>query len=484
MQNLRRRKFIKSAVSGLAPLGFLANTSCTQGHRSEQVMTQDAWKKMAEIKGNIVAPIFPARDFDVRNFGGSGDDSTDCTAAFEKAIAACHAAGGGRVLVTHGSYRSGPIHLKSNVNLHIAESAKIVFIPEPDRYLPAVFTRWEGVELMGYSPLIYAINERNVAVTGRGTLDGSGSNELWWPWKGKKSNAHWRIIPGQDQKHARNKLFADAENGIPPEQRYYAENSFLRPSFIQPYKCENVLIEGVTIINSPFWLLHPVLCENVTIRHVTCRSHGPNNDGCDPESCRNVLIENCLFDTGDDCIAIKSGRNADGRRVNVASENIVVSNCVMKDGHGGLVMGSEISGGVNHVFLENCEMSSPELERAVRIKTNARRGGTIEKIFVRNLLVGKVKDAVVINFYYEEGDEGDFDPQVRDITIEDMICEEARRAFYLRGFARAPIEKLTFRNCQFKSVEKSNIVEHVHNVAMDAVYVNGRALNDFQEGPG
>src|SRR5690606_10431762 len=197
-----------------------------------------------------------------------------------------------------------------------------------------------------------------------------------------------------------------------------------------------VLIENVTVNRSPFWLLHPVLSENVTVRGVHLESLGPNSDGCNPESCRNVLIEGCYFDTGDDCIAIKSGRNNDGRRVATPSENIVIRNCEMRAGHGGVVMGSEISGGVRNVFAEGNRMSSPDLERGIRIKTNSVRGGVLENIYVRDTTIGEVRDAIVIDFYYEEGDSGQFDPLVRNIEIENLVCEHARRAFAIRGFPR------------------------------------------------
>src|SRR5205823_3301880 len=182
---------------------------------------------------------------------------------------------------------------------------------------------------------------------------------------------------------------------------------YLRPNFIQPYRCRNVLIEGVTIVRSPMWEINPTLCTNVTVRGVTINSHGPNNDGCDPDSCRDVLIEGCTFDTGDDCIAIKSGRNADGRRLHVPSENIIVRGCRMKDGHGGVTVGSEISGHVRNVFAENCRMDSPNLETALRIKNNAARGGLLENFYFRNLTIGQVIHAVVtIDFNYEEGARG------------------------------------------------------------------------------
>ncbi|MBL4826191.1 MAG: glycoside hydrolase family 28 protein, partial [Spongiibacteraceae bacterium] len=336
MININRRCLVKALASvGVGSAAFNAPAFSMAAFSRGA----DDWDKAAAIRASVVKPVFANKDFAITRYGAKGDGKTDASQAISDAIKACASAGGGRVLVQEGTYRTGPIHLLSGVNLHVEKGATLSFVTQPARYLPAVFTRWEGIELMGYSPLIYAHNQENIAVTGEGVLDGGANDESWWPWKGPRKDAHWKLIKGEDQKAARTQLFADAERGVDPKKRYYAEGSYLRPPFIQPYSCKNVLIEGVTLINSPFWLLNPVLCENVTIEGVTCRSHGPNNDGCDPESCKNVVIKGCYFDTGDDCIALKSGRNADGRRVNVPCENVVISECKMRDGHGGLVIG-------------------------------------------------------------------------------------------------------------------------------------------------
>ncbi len=237
-----------------------------------------------------------------------------------------------------------------------------------------------------------------------------------------------------------------AEQGVPVAERRFGDGHFLRPNFIQPYRCTNVLIEGVTIVNSPMWEIHPVLSTNVTIRGVTIVSHGPNNDGCDPESCRDVLIEGCTFDTGDDCIAIKSGRNADGRRVNVPVENVIVRDCVMKDGHGGVTIGSEITGGARNIFAERCRMDSPRLDRVLRFKNNAMRGGTIEHVYMRDVTVGEVAESVVnADFYYEEGEAGGFTPVLRDVEVRSVTSRKSKYAFYLRGFARAPHRRRAHR---------------------------------------
>ena len=432
------------------------------------------WADAEAILARIKAPVFPDRDFPIVDFGAVAGGA-DCTAAIAKAIAAANAAGGGRVVVPAGVWHTGAIHLKSNVNLHVAEGATLKFSTDTAKY-PIVFTRWEGVECMNYSPLIYAWEQENVAVTGKGTLDGSASVETWWGWN-RKGGAN----PSR-QAAARKRLIEMGEKGVPVEQRVFGDGSFLRPNFIQPYRCRNVLIEGVTIVNSPMWEVHPVLCTNVIVRGLTINSHGPNNDGCDPESCRDVLIENCLFDTGDDCIAIKSGRNNDGRRLGVPSENFVIRNCTMKDGHGGVVIGSEISGGCRNVFAENCTMDSPNLDRALRLKTNASRGGTIESVFMRNVKVGRVAEAVLtIDLLYEEGPRGDFPPTVRNISIEQVTSSASPRVMYVRGFPGATIDDIKFTDCTFKGIETTEVLNGAGTVTLRNVTIEpakkSRALN-------
>jgi polygalacturonase len=235
-----------------------------------------------------------------------------------------------------------------------------------------------------------------------------------------------------------------------------------------------VLIEGVTIRNSPMWEINPVLCTNVTVRHVTIDSHGPNNDGCDPESCRDVLIEHCIFNTGDDCIAIKSGRNADGRRVNVPSENIIVRDCEMKDGHGGVTIGSEISGGVRHVYAERCRMDSPKLDRALRLKNNAMRGGTLEHIYMRDVTVGQLADAVLqVDFLYEEGPNGNFPPVVRDVELLRVTSGKSNYALYLRGYEKGTIDDIRVVDCSFDHVAKPDVIDHVTRLVRRDVTING-----------
>ncbi|HEY1718625.1 MAG TPA: glycoside hydrolase family 28 protein [Verrucomicrobiae bacterium] len=405
---------------------------------------QPEWKQVPKILKRIVAPKFPKRDFVITDFGAVPGGKTDCTEAIANAISACAEKSGGRVLVPAGEFLTGAIHLQSNVNLHLEKNAVLKFSTDPKAYLPVVFTRFEGTECYNYSPLIYALGQKNVAVTGDGTLDGQADESNWLAWKNIS---------------ARKKLVQMADENVPVEQRRFGEGGNLRPDFIEFNRCKNVLIEGVHIRRSPMWELHPLLCTNVTVRGVDIFSHGANNDGCDPESCRDVLIEKCIFDTGDDCIAIKSGRNNDGRRIGVPSVNLIIRNCTMRDGHAGVAIGSEISGGCSNVFVENCEMSSPNLVCALRLKSNAVRGGVIQNIFMRDVNVGLVKDSVLqIDFLYEEGAKGDFKPVAKNVVMENITVAHTPRVLNVRGFPGAEISGVRIYNSTFKQIKEPDVV--------------------------
>ena len=422
----------------------------------QAAVADDPWLRLPAILARIRPPTFPARDFVLTDFGARADGSADATSAFRSAIEACRRAGGGRVVVPAGEYPTGPIHLKSGVNLHVAAGATVRFHTDPARYLPTVFTRWEGVELMNYSPLVYALDQQDIAITGEGTLDGQADETHWWPWK-------------KTQKPARDRLLRMAEDGVAVAERVFGAGHDLRPNFIQPYRCRNVLIEGVTIRNSPMWVIHPVLSTNVTVRNVKVLSMGPNSDGCDPESSSDVLIEDSLFDTGDDCIALKSGRNADGRRLQTPVERVVVRNCRMVAGHGGVTIGSEISGGARDVYAERCQMSSPDLDRGLRIKTNAMRGGVIENVFVRDVEIGQVGSAVDIDMLYEEGASGSFPPVVRNVRVERMTVAQAQHALFVRTLPGSPVTGLVVRDSAFRGLSRGNRLEGVLGLVLDGV---------------
>jgi polygalacturonase len=442
---------------------FVASTAAAM-HCARAAAETETARQMAAVLARIQPPRFAARSFEILKYGAVADGRTDCSGAIAKAIQACSAAGGGTVIVPRGSFLTAAIHLKSGTNLHLDDGATLRFITDPKRY-PLVYSRWEGTECMNYSPLIYAFEQTNIAITGAGTLDGQANTETWWPWKGNAKGGWKAGMP--DQKRDRDTLVGMGDKNVPVAQRVFGEGHYLRPPFVQPYGCTNVLIEGVTIRNSPFWELNPVLCKNVTVRDVKIDSHGPNNDGCDPESCDGVLIDHCEFSTGDDCIAIKSGRNEDGRRVHTACQNLVIRNCSMKDGHGAVSIGSEVSGDVRNVFVDHCRMDSPNLERALRIKSNTYRGGIVENIYFTNNTVGQVAEAVVdIDFNYEEGNGGPHNPVVRNVLVENVTSSRSKHALYLRGFKNAPITGIRIVNCKFENVAQGNVVENVDGLVI------------------
>ncbi|MFL6144264.1 MAG: glycoside hydrolase family 28 protein [Labedaea sp.] len=466
-----RRDFLRHTglLTGGLVAGALAGPVAAAG------TTRDPWLRAGQISAAVRAPWFAHRFFDVTGFGAVGDGVADCSAAFGRAVRACAHAGGGHVVVPAGRFLTGPIRLRSGVDLHVTRGATIAFSQDPTRYLPAVFTRWEGTELFNYAPLIYAFGQRNIGITGAGTLDGQADNEHWWPWKGNPDFG-WRTGDPQ-QAPARAALQAMAEQGVPVEQRIFGDGGYLRPNFVQPYRCRNVLVEGVTIVNSPMWEIHPVLSSNVLVRGVTINTHGPNNDGCNPESSQDVVIRGCTFDTGDDCIAIKSGRNADGRRVNVPSERILVEDCDFRAGHGGVTIGSEMSGGVRDVFARNLRMSSPNLDTALRFKTNSVRGGFIHDVHVRDVTVGTVAQAVLtIDFFYEEGPGHGFNPDVRAIDVRDLTVDHAQRALALRGYPDDPVHDVRLTQVDFRHTDAPSVVENVDGLVLHQVTENGQPV--------
>lgn len=429
------------------------------------------WDALPAILERIRPPSFPARECDITQYGAvpipsSTGAGRDATPAIRRAIADCATKGGGRVLVPTGTFSTGALHLRSNIELHLAEGATLRFSPDPTQYLPVVLTRWEGIECMSYSPLIYARDAQNIAVTGKGTLDGSASDDNWWRWA--RRGPQGKSLAARDVAE----LNRMSEQGVPVEQRVFGAGHYLRPSFIQVYASRNVLIEGVKIVRSPMWEIHPVLSENVTIRGVQIVSHGPNNDGANPDSSRDVLIEQCLFDVGDDCIAIKSGRNEDGRRVARPAENIIVRSSTMRDGHAGVAIGSEISGGARNIFIEGNRMDSPNLERALRLKSNARRGGTIDGVYLRNVAVGQVSEALLtIDFQYEEGPRGNFPPTARNIWIENVVAENSPRLFYIAGLERATIDAIRVKNTRILAATAAEVIEHAGRIELENVVI-------------
>lgn len=438
-----------------------------------------AWdeEEYKRIEQSIKAPSFPQKDFLITKYGAkTTNTAAKNQKAINKAIAACSKKGGGRVIVPAGTFLTGAITMLSHVNLVVEKDAVLKFAFEPDLY-PIVPTRWEGIDCLNLSPCIYAYKQTDIAVTGEGTIDGSGANDTWWPWNG---NPHFGFKEGMISQRggSRARLLKNAEDGVPMDQRIFTKEDGLRPQLINFYLCENILMENLTLLNSPFWVIHPLLSKNITVRGMKIINDGPNGDGCDPESCDGVLIENCYFNTGDDCIAIKSGRNNDGRLWDKPSENIIIRNCEMKNGHGGVVIGSEISGGCRNVYAENNVMDSPELERVVRIKTNTCRGGVIENINARNIKVGVCKESVLkINLDYEPKEVccRGFVPTVRNVNIENITCEKSKYGVQIIALdSVCNVYDINVKNCHFNGVKDGNFSSgQTRDVRFDNLFING-----------
>ncbi|WP_343614742.1 glycoside hydrolase family 28 protein [Flavobacterium sp.] len=465
----------KSIVS--ACVMVVLTISCSK--KTTSVSESDPWRRMEFIIKNLPKTNFQDKTYNIDDFGAVADGKTLNTQAFQKAIQTCSSNGGGKVLVPNGKYLTGAIHLESNVNLHLEDQAEILFSLNPKDY-PIVHTSWEGTEVMNYSPLIYAKNKTNVAITGKGTLNGQADNTNWWIWSGGKNYGWKKGIPSQNDPQNREVLVDMAERGTPVNERVFGEGRYLRPNFIEFFECNTVLVKDITVINAPFWILHPIKTNNMIIDGVTVNSHGPNNDGCDPEYSQNIIIRNCTFNTGDDCIAIKAGRDADGRRVAIPSKNIIVQNCKMIDGHGGVVIGSEISAGVNNVFVENCVMDSPNLDRAIRIKTNSKRGGIIEDVFVRNLEVGTVKECVLkLNMFYNVygSQTGNFIPTIRNIHLENVnVKNGGKYSIWAEGYEQSPVENITLTNVKIEKVDSIYLLKNVKNLKFNNTYINGNKV--------
>ena len=436
-----------------------------------------------QIEQSIRVPQFAQKDYVITKFGAKpANTAAKNQKAIQKAIDQCSKKGGGRVIIPAGQkFLTAAIQLKSGVNLVVEEGAVLEFAFEPELY-PIVPTRWEGLDCWNLSPLIYAYQAKDIAITGKGTIDGGGSNETWWPWCGNKRFGMKEGGIAQNQ-GARARLLKYAEDGVPMDERRFGPTDGLRPQMINLNRCEGILIEDVTLLRSPFWVIHPLLSTDITVRGVHINNDGPNGDGCDPESCDRVLIENCFFNTGDDCIAIKSGRNNDGREggqgkfAGTPSKNIIIRSCKMQNGHGGVVIGSEISGGCQNVYAENCEMDSPNLDRVLRIKTNSCRGGIIENINVRNITVGQCGEAVLkVNTDYEPREVccRGFYPIVRNVLMENVTCQKSKYGVMIVGYQDSQlaytVNNITVRNCQFNGVYNKPI--HQIGLAQDITYDN------------
>lgn len=470
MSSVSRRDFLaRSSLGLIAAAAWPSRAHAALARRHEEGLPDPAWEEVDRILARIRPPTFADREYRLPSFGARGDGRSDAREAFARAIDRCAAEGGGRVVVPPGTWWvEGPIHLKSNVHLVVEEGATIRFTPDPARYLPMVLTRWEGTELFNYSPLIYAYQAHNVAITGRGTIDGN-SKETFATWKPSQTEAQLRLRQmGSDR--------------VPVHQRVFGEGHWLRPSMIQLYGCRNVQVEGVTILDSPFWILHPVHCQNVIARDLRMDSWNHNNDGVDPDSTSDVLIERCTFNTGDDGVAVKSGRDADGWRVGQPSENIVVRDCRMNSKANGLVIGSEMSGGARNVFMENCRIGTVE-NTAIYFKSNLDRGGTVERIRIRNVTVEDARKYFIHFTTDYHGYRGGNAPTTfRDIALENITCEKAGVGIYVVGAPTAPLRDVRLTDVHVRQAEVPYRIRHVEDLRLEEVYANGAPVTPAAAG--
>lgn len=452
----------------------------------------DGWNEAEyrAIERSIEQPKIAKRTVVITKFGAKTTASAvQNQQAIHRAIAYLAKQGGGKVVVPAGNWQTGALRLASGIELVVSKDALLQFVFDRLLY-PLVKTSWEGMMCWNYSPCIYSYGADDVVVSGEGTIDGGGSNETWWPMCGKQVFGYVKGVTKEAQvSGSRRRLQQLAEDDVPWDERRFGLGQGLRPQLINFVKGNRVRVSGVTLLHSPFWVIHPLLCKNVTVDSVKIWNEGPNGDGCDPEACENVLIQNTHFHTGDDCIAIKSGRNNDGRMWNKPSRNIIIRNCVMEDGHGGIVIGSEISGGCKNVYAEDCTMDSPHLDRVLRIKTNNCRGGRIENINMRRVKVGQCKEAVVkINLDYEPEEPcyRGFEPEVRDVNIEDVTCRKSAYGVLIVG--RDSVENVSdirLKDCVFNGIGRENvrITGKTRNVKFDNVMMNGSLVLASEDRP-
>jgi polygalacturonase len=464
---INRRALFKMAGAGALAAPLLGTGTASAATRSAPSVPGRLPADAAadRIVASVRRPRFRARNFPVTDFGATvsvaGNGTTDCTAAFRAAITACSRSGGGHVIVPPGTFLTGAIHLLSDVDLHLEKGSEIRFSQDPNAYLPAVFTRWQGIELMNYSPFIYSYGQRNIAVTGAGTLNGQADATHWWNWKSLETPDF-------------NALETMANDNVPVSQRVFGAGHHLPPPMIQPFASENVLLEGVTVINSPFWHLNPNLCNNVTVSGLTISSTGPNTDGCDPESCDGVVIENVTFDTGDDCIAIKSGRDADGRRVNAGCQNVVIQNCDFANGHGGITIGSEMTGGVRNVYGRDLTMNSANLQAGHRIKTNTLRGGYVRNTNVYRVTAGTVGGPLLLIQGNYSAQTGAFPPDVTDINLTDWTVDSCAGIWSIVGASASdPVGTVTLDEITVTTSSAANSAQYISDLVVKDVTVGG-----------
>jgi len=486
--SLRQKIFKMRAYTSIL-LGISAILGMTTGcqKQKDEAITPSMDLAIHQIVSQIQTTHFPDRTFVVRVPG-----EADALAVLQEAIDSCSAQGGGIVVVEEGEYNlNGTLWMKSNVNLHLKVGAFLKFSGRGDDYLPVVPTRWEGTELMGRSAMIYANGAENIAITGRGGIHGRGGEEMaWWgmppgaiEFEENIHGTHGETVEKPDvdrlrewgSRQEREKEKGEGKNED-EELLTFGEGTFLRPCLVEFRDCKRVLVEGVTLRDSPFWCLHPLYCQDVIIRGISIWSYHPNNDGCDPESSERVLIEDCFFKTGDDAVAIKSGRDADGRRVNKPSRDIVIRRCSFQSNCNGLCIGSEMSGGVENIYMDSVMIGN--VKNALLFKSNKDRGGFIRNVWVRNVEVESTAGAVLRfenNYFGYRG--GNFPAQYEDFHIEHVHAARCQSyAIYYDGLAELPMRRIAVDSLVVDSSALAHYLFHTEDCTFARTWVNGEPI--------
>lgn len=452
----KAKLIIITSLIFIAVLGLVYRKNSKNNLASEN----SAWEKFKQ-SDEIPFPFdepkaltFPENICNIVDFGAVPDGETKNTESFKKAIEACAQKGGGKVYVPEGRWLTGAIHLKSNINLNLDEKAEILFSYNPDDYLPVVFTRFEGVELYNYSPFIYAKDAKNIAITGKGMLNGQGQS--WQGWK-------------NGEKKSIEKLDKLAEKNIPPEERIFGyRDSGLRPSFIEFVNCQNIQLTDFLITFSPRWTIHPIYCENILIDNLRVDTIGFNSDGIAIDSCKNVLIQNSSLKSSDDVISIKSGLEEDGWRINKPSENIVIRNNTTLDGHSGIAIGSEMSGGVRNVFLHNLRFIN--IDQAIRTKSTKSRGGYVENIWAKDITIYTAENAAIqLDATYTASaitSDNAKAPLIRNFYFDNIEVQNTQYPVRIDGLKNEPISHIFFSDLR-SHAEKGTYLRNCKDISFE-----------------
>ena len=428
----------------------------------------------------MVSISLHAERIDMRQAGANPSGIKLNTVLINKTIEKLNANGGGTLFFPAGKYLTGAIKLKSNITIELEAGATLLFSDNFDDYLPYVEMRHEGIMMKSFSPLIYAVDAENITIKGEGKIDGQGKK--WWDEffrviidlknNGKRDINKYQTMWDQvnDAKVIGSEINEDYAEAL--------QRRFFRPPFIQPIRCKNIRIEGITIVNSPFWTVNPEFCENVSVDRVTIANPlSPNTDGINPESCRYVHISNCHISVGDDCITLKSGRDLQARNLNAPNENITITNCTMLSGHGGVVIGSEMSGGVKKVVISNCVFDGTD--RGIRIKSTRGRGGVVEDIQINNIVMRNIQEeAIVLDMLYSKmpiEPVTDRTPIFRNINISNVTGSDVLIPIKIRGLEESPISNISFTNINIDGKQKC-VFQNCTNIKMKDVFVNGEKI--------